>query len=126
MIFRSIDWLTGGSELKNIWNQSNFTFFFIVFLLFEIVALLFQLYDIDSPSPDLSQHDFIGQFTTTLASLVSSPGGVLIKPLVNKQGKPTQGILTLRVEELRECNQYVTFTLQGDKLPKLDWFGKSE
>jgi hypothetical protein len=80
---------------------------------------MFQLYDIDSTDPDLSKHDFIGQFITTLASLVTSRGQTVVKNLVGKNNQPVKGIITVRVEELHECNQFVTFALQGDKLAKL-------
>ncbi|KAJ7998892.1 hypothetical protein DPEC_G00209690 [Dallia pectoralis] len=46
--------------------------------------LRFDLYDVDSKSPDLSKHDFLGQVFCTLGEIVGSPASRLEKPL----GKP--------------------------------------
>ncbi|KAJ8370266.1 hypothetical protein SKAU_G00102940 [Synaphobranchus kaupii] len=43
--------------------------------------LRFDLYDVDSKSPDLSKHDFLGQVFCTLGEIVGSPGSRLEKPL---------------------------------------------
>ncbi|TWW61632.1 Copine-5, partial [Takifugu flavidus] len=43
--------------------------------------LRFDLYDVDSKSPDLSKHDFLGQTFCTLGEIVGSPASRLEKPL---------------------------------------------
>ncbi|NXO97021.1 CPNE5 protein, partial [Certhia brachydactyla] len=43
--------------------------------------LRFDLYDVDSKSPDLSKHDFLGQAFCTLGEIVGSAGSRLEKPL---------------------------------------------
>ncbi|XP_042748368.1 copine-5-like [Lagopus leucura] len=43
--------------------------------------LRFDLYDVDSKSPDLSKHDFLGQAFCTLGEIVGSSGSRLEKPL---------------------------------------------
>ncbi|KAJ8258296.1 hypothetical protein COCON_G00173080 [Conger conger] len=43
--------------------------------------LRFDLYDVDSKSPDLSKHDFLGQMFCTLGEIVGSPASRLEKPL---------------------------------------------
>ncbi|XP_024118483.1 copine-5 isoform X2 [Oryzias melastigma] len=43
--------------------------------------LRFDLYDVDSKSPDLSKHDFLGQVFCTLGEIVGSPASRLEKPL---------------------------------------------
>ncbi|RXN29402.1 copine-5-like isoform X2 [Labeo rohita] len=43
--------------------------------------LRFDIYDIDSKSPDLAKHDFLGQTFCTLGEIVGSPGSRLEKPL---------------------------------------------
>ncbi|KAK1898085.1 Copine-5, partial [Dissostichus eleginoides] len=43
--------------------------------------LRFDVYDIDSKSPDLAKHDFLGQVHCTLGEIVGSPASRLEKPL---------------------------------------------
>ncbi|XP_032405454.1 copine-5b isoform X4 [Xiphophorus hellerii] len=43
--------------------------------------LRFDFYDVDSKSPDLSKHDFLGQMFCTLGEIVGSPASRLEKPL---------------------------------------------
>ncbi|KAK1801317.1 hypothetical protein P4O66_022999 [Electrophorus voltai] len=43
--------------------------------------LRFDIYDIDSKSPDLAKHDFLGQTFCTLGEIVGSPASRLEKPL---------------------------------------------
>ncbi|CAB1330266.1 unnamed protein product [Coregonus sp. 'balchen'] len=43
--------------------------------------LRFDVYDIDSKSPDLAKHDFLGQVFCTLGEIVGSPASRLEKPL---------------------------------------------
>ncbi|XP_028438869.1 copine-5-like isoform X1 [Perca flavescens] len=47
----------------------------------EKQTLRFDVYDIDSKSPDLSKHDFLGQIYCTLGEIVGSPASRLEKPL---------------------------------------------
>ncbi|XP_036958350.1 copine-5b isoform X4 [Acanthopagrus latus] len=47
----------------------------------EKQSLRFDLYDVDSKSPDLSKHDFLGQMFCTLGEIVGSPASRLEKPL---------------------------------------------
>ncbi|MEQ2312113.1 Copine-5, partial [Ameca splendens] len=44
--------------------------------------LRFDVYDIDSKSPDLAKHDFLGQVFCTLGEIVGSPASRLEKQLV--------------------------------------------
>ncbi|KAF7209723.1 transcript variant X1 [Nothobranchius furzeri] len=92
--------------------------------------LRFDVYDIDSKSPDLAKHllprqDFLGQVFCTLGEIVGSPASRLEKPLVGIPGK-TCGTIILSVEELGNCRDYATMQFCANKLDKKDFFGKSD
>ncbi|XP_056437990.1 copine-5-like isoform X1 [Gadus chalcogrammus] len=69
--------------------------------------LRFDLYDVDSKSPDLSKHpseldDFLGQAFCTLGEIVGSPASRLEKSLGGIPGKKC-GSIILSAEELSNC-----------------------
>ncbi|XP_012726124.1 copine-8 isoform X1 [Fundulus heteroclitus] len=92
--------------------------------------LRFDVYDIDSKSPDLAKHpndfnDFLGQVYCTLGEIVGSPASRLEKQLVGIPGK-TCGTIILSAEELGNCRDYATMQFCANKLDKKDFFGKSD
>uniref|UniRef100_A0A671YXZ4 Copine Va n=1 Tax=Sparus aurata TaxID=8175 RepID=A0A671YXZ4_SPAAU len=87
--------------------------------------LRFDVYDIDSKSPDLAKHDFLGQVYCTLGEIVGSPASRLEKPLGGIPGKKC-GTIVLSVEELGNCRDYATMQFCANKLDKKDFFGKSD
>ncbi|KAM7401880.1 hypothetical protein PAMP_017157 [Pampus punctatissimus] len=117
--------------------------------------LRFDLYDVDSKSPDLSKHDFLGQTFCTLGEIVGSPASRLEKPLgsktvslpsianlpvncrfadmVEKRNNANRGIsgkkcgtIVLSAEELSNCRDSATMQFCANKLDKKDFFGKSD
>uniref|UniRef100_A0A8C9SQQ4 Copine 5 n=1 Tax=Scleropages formosus TaxID=113540 RepID=A0A8C9SQQ4_SCLFO len=102
--------------------------------------LRFDLYDVDSKSPDLSKHDFLGQIYCTLGEIVGSSGSRLEKPLgmvswsllspVHPvfRGIPGKkcGTIILTAEELDNCRDCATMQFCANKLDKKDFFGKSD
>uniref|UniRef100_I3K186 Copine Va n=1 Tax=Oreochromis niloticus TaxID=8128 RepID=I3K186_ORENI len=105
--------------------------------------LRFDVYDIDSKSPDLAKHDFLGQVFCTLGEIVGSPASRLEKPLGtltlemrSKAGLPAVdiygipgkkcGTIILSAEELGNCRDYATMQFCANKLDKKDFFGKSD
>uniref|UniRef100_A0A8C7LSU4 C2 domain-containing protein n=1 Tax=Oncorhynchus mykiss TaxID=8022 RepID=A0A8C7LSU4_ONCMY len=100
--------------------------------------LRFDVYDIDSKSPDLAKHDFLGQVFCTLGEIVGSPASRLEKPLGNTETgndlTPTQdgipgkkcGTIILSVEELGNCREVATMQFCAHKLDRKDFFGKSD
>uniref|UniRef100_A0A3P8NEA4 C2 domain-containing protein n=1 Tax=Astatotilapia calliptera TaxID=8154 RepID=A0A3P8NEA4_ASTCA len=84
--------------------------------------LRFDVYDIDSKSPDL---DFLGQVFCTLGEIVGSPASRLEKPLGGIPGKKC-GTVILSAEELGNCRDYATMQFCANKLDKKDFFGKSD
>uniref|UniRef100_A0A669ETC0 Copine Vb n=1 Tax=Oreochromis niloticus TaxID=8128 RepID=A0A669ETC0_ORENI len=87
--------------------------------------LRFDLYDVDSKSPDLSKHDFLGQMFCTLGEIVGSPASRLEKPLGGIPGKKC-GTIILTAEELSNCRDSATMQFCANKLDKKDFFGKSD
>ncbi|NXA61406.1 CPNE5 protein, partial [Mohoua ochrocephala] len=87
--------------------------------------LRFDLYDVDSKSPDLSKHDFLGQAFCTLGEIVGSAGSRLEKPLTGILGKKC-GTIILLAEELGNCRDVATLQFCANKLDKKDFFGKSD
>ncbi|XP_024999601.2 copine-5 isoform X1 [Gallus gallus] len=107
--------------------------------------LRFDLYDVDSKSPDLSKHDFLGQAFCTLGEIVGSSGSRLEKPLtmgtvtahprsrkpapaMSNGGIPGKkcGTIILLAEELGNCRDVATLQFCANKLDKKDFFGKSD
>jgi hypothetical protein len=86
----------------------------------ERQILKFEIYDIDSASSKLSDHDFLGSAQCTLGQIVSS-GQVQI-PLT--QGHGASIIIT--AEELSSLKDEVVLNFCGRKLDKKDMFGKSD
>ncbi|XP_069545012.1 copine Va isoform X1 [Brachyistius frenatus] len=92
--------------------------------------LRFDVYDVDSKSPDLAKHptdfnDFLGQVHCTLGEIVGSPASRLEKQLGGIPGKKC-GTIILSVEELGNCRDYATMQFCANKLDKKDFFGKSD
>ncbi|XP_076015413.1 copine Va isoform X1 [Genypterus blacodes] len=98
--------------------------------------LRFDVYDIDSKSPDLAKHvsetllflhlhDFLGQVYCTLGEIVGSPASRLEKPLGGIPGKKC-GTIILSAEELGNCRDCATMQFCANKLDKKDFFGKSD
>ncbi|XP_042155680.1 copine-8 [Oncorhynchus tshawytscha] len=92
--------------------------------------LRFDVYDIDSKSPDLAKHpsdidDFLGQVFCTLGEIVGSPASRLEKPLGGIPGKKC-GTIILSVEELGNCREVATMQFCAHKLDRKDFFGKSD
>uniref|UniRef100_A0A2K6KCK4 Copine 8 n=1 Tax=Rhinopithecus bieti TaxID=61621 RepID=A0A2K6KCK4_RHIBE len=91
------------------------------------LSFVFQFfrYDVDSKSPNLSKHDFLGQVFCTLGEIVGSQGSRLEKPIVGIPGKKC-GTIILTAEELNCCRDAVLMQFCANKLDKKDFFGKSD
>ena len=95
--------------------------------------LKFEMYDVDSNSNRLSDHDFLGGVQTTLGQIVSAGGGAgsqgqgLKLKLSNPERMNTKvGELIIQSEELSECKDDLELQFVGKKLDKKDWFGSSD
>jgi hypothetical protein len=102
--------------------------FVIDYFFEESQKLKFEVYDIDSASRNLSQHDFIGSVELTLGEIVGVPGGYVLKKLRgNYEGN--RGDIALRAEELSSSKEIALIQMKGSALDQKNWwglFGKSD
>uniref|UniRef100_A0A8D2J969 Copine 5 n=1 Tax=Varanus komodoensis TaxID=61221 RepID=A0A8D2J969_VARKO len=111
--------------IDNTLNPDFVRKFILDYFFEEKQNLRFDLYDVDSKSPDLSKHDFLGQTFCTLGEIVGSSGSRLEKPLMGIPGKKC-GTIILSAEELGNCRDVATMQFCANKLDKKDFFGKSD
>ncbi|KAK3736203.1 hypothetical protein QZH41_011890, partial [Actinostola sp. cb2023] len=117
---------------ETIMNNLNPDFvktFTIHYFFEEVQKLKFQVYDIDSKSTRLQDHDFIGETECTLGSIVGENGGRLEKLLLSKEHKKSRGkIIGKILIKVSVCfhQDVVTIQFRGQKLDKKDFFGKSD
>lgn len=110
--------------LDNQLNPDFATKFTVTYYFEELQGIKFELYDVDSASRNLKDHDFIGSLECTLGELVGAPGGKLEKPL--RGPRRSNGTILLRAEELNKCKEEVTLHFRASHLDKKDFFGKSD
>ncbi|XP_064487021.1 copine-8-like isoform X2 [Ornithodoros turicata] len=110
--------------IDNCLNPDFVTKFIVDYYFEERQQLLFKLFDIDSPSLDLQNHDFLGQVKCTLGELVSYQGTQVKLQLSGLPGNC--GYILLTVEEVLDCKKIIDMQWNGHKLDKKDWFGKSD
>eukprot|EP00066_Takifugu_rubripes_P001801 XP_003963250.1 PREDICTED: copine-5-like [Takifugu rubripes] len=131
--------------IDNTLNPDFVRKFILDYFFEEKQNLRFDVYDVDSKSPDLAKHDFLGQVHCTLGEIVGSPASRLEKSLgggsfsINDQrggpygavsagGIPGRkcGTIILSAEELGNCRDCATMQFCANKLDKKDFFGKSD
>uniref|UniRef100_A0A3Q0R406 Copine Va n=1 Tax=Amphilophus citrinellus TaxID=61819 RepID=A0A3Q0R406_AMPCI len=115
----------GEKVIDNTLNPDFVRKYILDYFFEEKQNLRFDVYDIDSKSPDLAKHDFLGQVFCTLGEIVGSPASRLEKPLGGIPGKKC-GTIILSAEELGNCRDYATMQFCANKLDKKDFFGKSD
>ncbi|CAH1388810.1 unnamed protein product [Nezara viridula] len=96
----------------------------------EQQPLKFEMYDCDSPSTNLADHDFLGFATCNLAQIIN--GGKLEMLLQPREkghylnSNSNLGYIQIMAEELQTNKDEVTFKFSGHKLDRKDWFGRSD
>uniref|UniRef100_A0A8C5S108 Copine 8 n=1 Tax=Laticauda laticaudata TaxID=8630 RepID=A0A8C5S108_LATLA len=111
--------------IDNTLNPDFVRKFIMDYFFEERQNLRFDLYDVDSKSPNLSKHDFLGQVFCTLGEIVGSQGSRLEKPVIGIPGRKC-GTIILTAEELNCCREAVLMQFCANKLDKKDFFGKSD
>ncbi|VDN21032.1 unnamed protein product [Cylicostephanus goldi] len=110
-------------RLQNTLNPEWATPLRIEYFFEEKQSMKFEVYDIDSDSPELSAHDFLGRMECDLAEIVSN------RPFVKQLSglKGYCGEITIWSEEIDEgSKENIEFHLSARKLDKKDFFGKSD
>lgn len=103
---------------------------FVLSYNFEVRQMLkFEVYDSDSSSTSLNQHDFLGRCEVALGQVISSQGRQYVAALKDVQdigGSGSKGKIYITAEELTANKEVATFEVSGIKLDKKDFFGKSD
>ncbi|XP_043937341.1 copine-2 [Protopterus annectens] len=90
----------------------------------EVQKLKFALFDQDKSSRQLYEHDFLGEFSCTLGTIVSSKK--ITRTLVLGNGKPAgKGTITTSSQEIKP-SRVLEVSLPARKYSKKDFFGKSD
>jgi len=87
--------------------------------------LKFDLYDVDSNTHRLDDHDFLGTCQVTLGQIVSS-GNIILDLIHPKHQNGSNGSMIISCEELSMCKDELELQFLGKKLDKKDWFGSSD
>ena len=95
---------------------------FVIDYKFEQRQMLrFAVYDVDSSSSKLSDHDFLGHIEVSLAEIVAAQSKGFSRNLNGKGGA-----IQILSEEVSNNKDEVTFTFTASNLDKKDLFGKSD
>merc|ERR1711963_570902 len=94
---------------------------FILEFQFEKRQLMkIEVYDADSNSPNLTDHDFIGSVECSLGEILRTQGRGDTRPLVGVKRDQT---ITLLAEELLTSREVIKLRLEGRSLDRKDWWG---
>ncbi|KAF1787419.1 EF-Hand 1, calcium-binding site [Phytophthora cactorum] len=106
--------------------------FQVDFFFEEVQRLRVEVFDRDSSSERLSDHDFLGCVEITMGQLMSSKGqSAVLKLLQNDNGRGRvhnlSGHVVIDAEEVSTCSEMVKVRFTATKLDNKDgWFGASD
>lgn len=106
--------------IDNTLNPDFATKISITYHFEEQQHLKFKVFDVDSNSPSLDHHDYLGEFECTLAQLVSSR--TVQKPLQDPSYSGDKGYIIITTEELSSCKEELVVQFVGRKLENRSWF----
>lgn len=93
---------------------------------FEVSQKLrFDIYDSDSSSSALYDHDYLGRMECTLGEIVSVQGTQFRRPLLTSKGIAA-GSITVLAEEIGTCKDLIVLQFCATSLDKKDFLGKSD
>lgn len=110
--------------LTNTLNPSWKTKFNVDYHFEQKQMVRFEVYDWDSKSNRLSDHDFLARLECSLGNIVSSPGKQFIS--IIKDGPSKKGQFVIIAEEVSGCNDLCKMQFSAKGLDKKDTFGKSD
>ncbi|XP_064473138.1 copine-8-like isoform X2 [Ornithodoros turicata] len=111
--------------IKDCLNPDFVTRIVLDYYFEESQRMRFDVYDVDSKSTRLADHDFLGQMECSLGEVVSVQGTSFTRPLRDHANR-NLGTITVIAEEVSSCKQVITMQWQARKLDKKDFFGKSD
>ncbi|KAK6177558.1 hypothetical protein SNE40_015638 [Patella caerulea] len=111
-------------QIKDTLNPDFVKKFIVQYFFEERQLLRFELYDVDSHSARLDDHDYLGIYEVSLGELVSAQGSTN-KPLKGN-GHGNFGTISIRVEEVSTNKDEITMQFKATNLDKKDFFGKSD
>jgi hypothetical protein len=87
--------------------------------------LKFDVYDLDSDSARLEDHDFIGSCECSLGEIVSAQGRGLTRRVIGagSTANNMKQSITIIAEEMLSSREALKLSLSGLKLDRKDWFG---
>lgn len=92
----------------------------------EQQKLKFDVYDSDSSSEKLAEHDFLGRTVCSLGSIMGESCGRFERDLESQHGKSGVGKIIIAAEEMSQCKDIALMEIHGKKLDKKDFFGLSD
>ncbi|GMF48061.1 unnamed protein product [Phytophthora fragariaefolia] len=120
--------------LKNAHDPTFLKSFQVDFFFEEVQQLRLEVFDRDSSSERLSDHDFLGCVEITMGQLMAAKGQSvalkLLRPLQNDKSRGyvnPSGHVIIDAEEVSLCADMMTVKFAGTKLDNTDgWFGASD
>jgi vacuolar-type H+-ATPase subunit F/Vma7 len=121
------DWVEEGrTEIVRDSFSPKFTKTFVLQYHFEEKQLLkICVYNVDSDSKDLAQHNFIGEAEFSLVNVIVA-GTEFVMHVTRPGDTNARGKVHVVVEEAEESKTDIEFTIHGNNLDKKDFFGKSD
>ncbi|TDH67394.1 hypothetical protein CCR75_008512 [Bremia lactucae] len=122
-------------QTETINNTANPVFvktFQVDFFFEEVQRLRVEVFDRDSPSEKLSDHDFLGCVEITMGQLMASKGQSAVLQVLQNDKKRghvhyLSGHVIIDAEEVKSCADIVHVRFSATKLDNKDgWFGASD
>jgi len=91
----------------------------------ERQQLRFDVYDSDSSSSNLEDHDFIGSMECSLGEVITQQGRGLTRQLIGagKSARNKKQTITVTSEELISNKEHLNLKISASKLDAKDWWG---
>jgi hypothetical protein len=108
-----------------IWNDLNPEYpetFEFTFYIEDQKRLQLKVYNVDKEGQDLRTATLIGSSEFSVSEVVTVPHMTLTKPLMHTDYKDRRGSLTVRLEEVIDRNEKLTFTMAAAGLPDNRYF----
>uniref|UniRef100_A0A914UXR8 Copine-3 n=1 Tax=Plectus sambesii TaxID=2011161 RepID=A0A914UXR8_9BILA len=115
-------------RIENTLDPVFATKFRVNYFFEESQKLKFEIYDMDSPQKELSNHDFLGRVEVTLGQVVGTSGGMRTALSADQSTRKggSCGAIHITAEEIASNKDVVLIHWRANKLDKKDLIGKSD